>query len=713
MADLPDILDTDLSNSNAIAPAQIDWQTDDSGHVVPISARFGDVYFSRADGLAESQFVFLDHNQLAQRWAALPDYGYFVVGEIGFGTGLNVLAAWQLWRHVRPDNHSRLHIITTEKYPLQRADLARALATWTPLAPLAQRLLDHYPPLLAGCHRLNFFDERLTLDLWFGDAITSLQQCTGQACVDAWWLDGFAPARDTRLWSDALFAQIRRLSKAGTTLATFSAAQVVKSGLQRQGFVLNKVKGYGKKRHMLTGVLPKNPPPMLATARFRHNKKIAPFWLPLPFRQDFYHATLSRKSRHKYAPDTLPDLVPDNHRALTVAVVGAGVAGLAVAYSLAQRGHRVWLLDRAHPLAGASGNIRALLAPKLHNVTRFDDNLHLIGYLAGLRFYPALQALLPPHAAPVLERVGVLDLLAHQRRAIDSDAQASVADFAVPLDDKQVQTLLDGKTHAIPPTQTPDPQATQQAGWWLADASLINTQIFAEAVLRLPNITFCQTILQNLQQTGDCVTLQTVTHANAQPMDLPPTFDHAVLCMARDTAEFLPHVSRIKYSRGQISWFALPTDDDSLPPFALKYGGYLATFGDTRQRYALLGASFVRGTSDTRTHAADHEANLATLQQALPTLASQPLFDKNRLPDWQGRASLRAQTPDYLPVVGQVWAQPNDTHSRVWTFAALGSKGYAYAPICGEFLVGLMGGEMLPLPRHWLATLSPNRKALR
>lgn len=707
MADIP---------TTTIAPAQIDWQTDDGGHSVPISAQFGDVYFSRADGLAESQYVFLDHNQLAQRWAALADYGCFVVGEIGFGTGLNVLAAWQLWQQTRPDNHSRLHIITTEKYPLRRADLARALAAWPTLAPLAQRLLDSYPPLLAGCHRLNFFDERLSIDLWFGDAITSLQQCTGQARVNAWWLDGFAPARDTRLWSDALFAQIRRLSGAGTTLATFSAAQVVKSGLQRQGFVLSKVKGYGKKRHMLTGVLPDHPPPVLATARFRYNKKIAPLWLPVPFRQAFYHTLLARKANanpHALS-GALPKLTPITQRALAVAVVGAGVAGLAVAYSLAQRGHRVWLLDNDKPLAGASGNVRALLAPKLHNVTRFDDNLHIIGYLAGLRFYPALQTQLPPDAAPVLERVGVLDLLAHQRHAMASNALADVADFATPLTTKQVQTLLN---HQPPPQPlnkqaAEQKQAAQQAGWWLDDASLINTHAFAKAVLSLPNITFCQATLHGIEPAAKQIRLQTTTPNHAQPTDLPPSFDHVVLCMARDTAQFLPHVSRIKHSRGQISWFAL-AEDDSLPAFALKYGGYLATFADTRQRYALLGASFVRGTSDTRTHDADHKANLATLQHALPTLAAKPLFTTKRRQDWHGRASLRAQTPDYLPLVGQVWTQPNDTHSRVWTFAALGSKGYAYAPICGEWLASLMCGDLLPLPRHWLAKLSPNRKALR
>ncbi|HBI50018.1 MAG TPA: hypothetical protein DDY26_09460, partial [Moraxellaceae bacterium] len=212
------------SPASTIQTAKLHWQLDDNGVTVPVSSDFGDVYFSKTDGLAESRYVFIDGNDLATRLANLKNFERFVIGEIGFGTGLNILAIWQLWQQIRPDNHSHLHIITTEKFPLSKTDLEQALGVWTELAGLSQQLIDNYPPPLAGCHRLNWFDERLTIDLWLGDATSSLSQVTGQGKVDAWLLDGFAPSCNQELWSADLLAQIARLSKPHTTLATFSVA---------------------------------------------------------------------------------------------------------------------------------------------------------------------------------------------------------------------------------------------------------------------------------------------------------------------------------------------------------------------------------------------------------------------------------------------------------------------------------------------------------
>ncbi|WP_394260922.1 tRNA (5-methylaminomethyl-2-thiouridine)(34)-methyltransferase MnmD [Moraxella boevrei] len=279
-----------------ITYANLDWQIDKNGLTVPVSADFGDVYFCKENGLNESRYVFIEQNNLQQRLENLDDYQTFVIGEVGFGTGLNVLAVWQLWQKIvqqNPNTNSRLHIITTEKFPLKRQDLQQALSIWQELTPFSEQLLANYPPPLAGCHRLNFWQDRLTLDLWLGDACDSLSQLIGQQKVDAWFLDGFAPACNSELWAENLFNQIKQLSKPTTTLATFSVASLVKNNLKNQGFNLKKVKGFGKKREMLTAFFTENDTQNLAISqqnsakfnqlKFRYNKKIPLFGQKFPF----------------------------------------------------------------------------------------------------------------------------------------------------------------------------------------------------------------------------------------------------------------------------------------------------------------------------------------------------------------------------------------------------------------------------------------------
>ena len=680
--------------ASSIQTAKLHWQLDDNGVTAPLSSEFGDVYFSKTDGLAESRHVFIDGNDLATRLANLRNFERFVIGEIGFGTGLNILAIWQLWQQIRPDNHSHLHIITTEKFPLSKTDLEQALSVWTELAGLSQQLIDNYPPPLAGCHRLNWFDERLTIDLWLGDATSSLSQVTGEGKVDAWLLDGFAPSCNQELWSADLLAQIARLSKNHTTLATFSVASAVKQGLKHHGFTLAKRKGFGKKREMLTASFqPKLTSANFCKLYFRYNKKIKPFFVTLPFTASFESRRRQRRKANNVKGFELPNFSAIT-KPLSVAVIGAGVAGLSSAYALAARGHKVTIFDKAQPLAGASGNIRGFLAPKLTSLKRLETNLHAIGYLASCRFYPYLTA---QTGIKILQTTGCLDLLSHNRLQLDE-----VKDFPI-----EFARLLTAE------------QAKAKVGYeigqaiFLPNAGLITTANFANAVLCHPNISFQTEKLTYFQQAyfqqdSDQVLL---TFTERQQF-----FDHVILCMALDTCDFLPTIKRFNHSRGQVTWFAVDEHDKAqLPKLPLKYGSYYASFNQNSKRHVMLGASFVRDTLDTAPAVADHQMNVADLADAVPDWVNNTdmfTVEKN-LPHWQGRASIRSQTVDYLPLVGQVWQAGYESKSRVWTFSALGSKGYAYAPICSELLVGLLCGEILPLANKMVNSLSPNRKVIR
>ena len=226
--------------------AQLDW--DDNGQ--PLSRAYGDVYFSRASGLAETHHVFLDGNQLPRRFAALPAGGRLCIGETGFGTGLNFLCAWRQFQALAPAD-ARLHFVSVEKYPLRRDDLARALALWDELRPWSEQLLAQYHAIHPGFQRLLFDGGRVVLTLLVGDVLETLPEL--DARIDAWFLDGFSPAKNPEMWTEPLFAELARLAAPGATLATFTSAGFVRRGLIAAGFAMQRVKGFGQKREMLVG----------------------------------------------------------------------------------------------------------------------------------------------------------------------------------------------------------------------------------------------------------------------------------------------------------------------------------------------------------------------------------------------------------------------------------------------------------------------------
>ena len=255
--------DSDTPSPWQLTPAQIEW--DASGE--PVSEQFGDIYFSRGDGMAETQYVFLQQNRLEQRWRELDPAtgGVFIIGETGFGTGLNFFCAWDVWRRVAPLSW-RLVFISAERFPLSRDDFQRAQRHWPQFAELSTQVLASYPPLLPGFQRRRYRD-RVELQLLFDDAASAFAALHDSAAIelpngfhiDAWFLDGFAPAKNPAMWSDVLFEQLGRLSRPGTTFATFTVAGSVKRGMQRAGFAIEKIRGFGAKRQMLRGDFDKAP----------------------------------------------------------------------------------------------------------------------------------------------------------------------------------------------------------------------------------------------------------------------------------------------------------------------------------------------------------------------------------------------------------------------------------------------------------------------
>ena len=206
-----------------------------------------DIYHSEHGGLAQARRVFLAGNGLPERWRGRAS---FTILETGFGIGLNFLAAWDALR-ADASGPKRLHFVSVEKEPLARADLKRALEPWAELAPLAGALVESWPPPLAGFHRLHFDGGRVILTLLFGQAHQDLPQL--EAAADAFFLDGFTPARNPEIWSPETVRELARLAAPGATLATWTVSGGVRAALSDVGFHLEKRAGFGGKREMLVG----------------------------------------------------------------------------------------------------------------------------------------------------------------------------------------------------------------------------------------------------------------------------------------------------------------------------------------------------------------------------------------------------------------------------------------------------------------------------
>ena len=282
----------------------------------PRSARFGDIYYSLQDGLAESRAVFLGGCHLPDAWREREG---FTVLELGFGTGLNIAALMQLWAAERPAGAS-LHIFSIEGFLMDAAAAGRALAAWPELEPFATALLRQWPAPRHGFHHMDFPQWGVSLTLALSDVRTALGAWQGAA--DAVFLDGFSPALNAEMWSEEVLALVGRRCRPGARLATFTVAGAVRRGLQAAGFAVEKCPGFGRKRERLEAVF---------TADHAGS------------RTDVARVGTVRR----------------------VAVVGAGIAGCALVWQARLLGLEVDLFDAEGVGAGASGNAAALVTPRL------------------------------------------------------------------------------------------------------------------------------------------------------------------------------------------------------------------------------------------------------------------------------------------------------------------------------------------------------------
>ncbi|MEE2566511.1 tRNA (5-methylaminomethyl-2-thiouridine)(34)-methyltransferase MnmD [Hyphobacterium marinum] len=327
-------------------PPDLDWTG-----TGPVARGYDDVYFSAEDGLAETRAVFLEGCGLPGAWAGRK---VFTVAELGFGTGLNALALWDLWRRHRPAG-AQLHFISIEKHPFPREAARRALAAWPELATLSQHMLAQWPTGLKGAHRMRFDADGFVVTLFQDEAEAALSQI--EAEVDAWFLDGFAPAKNAAMWADSIFSHMARLSQPGARVATFTVAGHVRRGLQAAGFTVEKKPGFGRKRERLEAVFAGPPSEPPDTEYPRTSAVDGP-----------------------------------------VAILGGGIAGASIAQALSQRGREAVIFDPKELAGGASGAPSGLLTPRLEKADRPHVRATLAAFEYARGLYERLGVFVPEGA---------------------------------------------------------------------------------------------------------------------------------------------------------------------------------------------------------------------------------------------------------------------------------------------------------------------------
>ncbi|NNN82719.1 bifunctional tRNA (5-methylaminomethyl-2-thiouridine)(34)-methyltransferase MnmD/FAD-dependent 5-carboxymethylaminomethyl-2-thiouridine(34) oxidoreductase MnmC [Vibrio sp. A8-1] len=659
----------------SITHAQLAWN--DAG--TPVSDQFDDVYFSNANGLEETRYVFLNQNHLPQRWREY-DQRHFVIAETGFGTGLNFLATWQCFDQFRQQNPDAtiktLHFISFEKYPLNKSDLIKAHQAWPELAHYAEQLHQAYPLALPECHRIILADGAIILDLWFGDIKTSLPQVavSERGLVDAWFLDGFAPSKNPDMWSQALFDGMSQLAKENCTCATFTAAGFVRRGLNQAGFSMKKVKGFGTKREMLAGKIEHKKP--------YHNIKP-------------YYQIEATESVHD------------------VAIIGGGIASAALAYALTQRGISVTLYcaDKA-PAQGASGNRQGAIYPLLNGQHSNVSRVFAPAFLFTRQFVQRLAQ----QVNFEYDWCGVTQLM-WDEKSTDKLTRLTQGEFPSEL----VHYLTAEQTSQHIGLAVDMPSIHYPLGGWLCPVE-ITQALLADLVSKGSVTAHYQQAIDSLAWQAETRTWQ--LNAQGQP------FQHQCVVIANGhqfdafaQTEHLP-LGKVK---GQVSHAPTNHTLQALRS-VLCYDGYM-TPSSPRHGTHCIGASYDRQHLDQTFDAKAQQENSARLTRCLANQTWPMAVDTS---DNQSRQGVRCVSRDHLPFVGNVGRRDAiieqyadlpqkrehqiptiSQYPQLYALLGLGSRGLSSAPLMAEVLAAQICGEPLPLPVDVLASLHPSRMWVR
>lgn len=626
-----------------IVPAAVDF----SDPAAPRAPAFDAPYHPVSGAFAQARQVFLAGNDLPERWRGRTR---FTVLETGFGLGNNFLATWAAWRD-DPARCERLCFISIEKHPLRAEDLQRAHAA-SPMPELARALIDLWPPATCNLHALDFDAGRVRLLLAFGDVQAWARELVAR--VDAFYLDGFAPARNPAMWEHGVFVMLARVAAPGATAATWSDAHAVRESLRGAGFEVHAAARQG----------------------------------------GISDSTLARFSP-RFAPPVPPGRVVPRDAPAHAIVIGGGLAGASTARALAHQGIACTVIDRhAEPAAEASGNPASLF----HGAVIRHDGPHArLLRAAALRCAPAMRAAIARGVPGCGD--GLLRL----------ESRLSLAAMQDLLDRQALPASYVQAFSAALATQTAG-LALAHAAWFYPGGGWMDPSALVRDALTTPGVTWRgATTAQRIARHGDAWQLFDV---DDRVIAEAPVL---VLANASDALRLagLP-MAWLQRQRGQLSWSAHAAT--SAPRIPIASGGYVLTlpsgallFGATKQEHdedptvrdsdhgANRGkASLLLGADALREIGAMHgrTAWRATAPDRLPLVGPAP--------DLTAPRPLRADAARLLP------RQPG-----LWLHSGLGSRGLTTATLCAELIAAQVSGAPWPLDADLVDAIDPARGVLR
>ena len=646
--------------------AKIIFQTDGS----PYSEAFDDIYFDTESGFLQSEQVFVKGNDIAQR--LISSSAEFTIAETGFGTGLNFILTMATYAELA-NQHAlpKLRFITTEKYPLSKAQLKKSLAALSSLEEFRDLLIDAYPEVLESNSHMCFFDGAIELTILVGDATLSFNELNGPRTVliDAWYLDGFSPTKNPDMWQPALFDQIARLSKHACTVATFTVAGIVRRGLISAGFRVQK-QGYGgKKKEILTGKLQQS-------TKFGFGYKIRP---------------LNNKPQH-------------------VTIVGGGIASACAAYFLTQQDIKVTILSQHKALAqGASGNKIGAVYPLLHQE---KDDISLF-YQQAFNFAVDFYRTLPQDTLTFSHNwTGLLELShndALRKRQQQFEGSIWPESLIHSVDHQQASKIAD-----LP---LKDGGLFMPQAGWIAPAELVEALISACQKTKMLKVKFNVNVHELTQQENGKWLLAT----NKGQIK-------ASTLVLAGGAEMIPlnYFNQLPFTpvRGQVSEMRTNPTIAGLKT-VICHKGYITP---QHKGVHCIGATFDKQDTCTIPRNVDDKYNLDTLEESMPDIANWQVDDV-----LNSKARVRCMTPDHLPVVvpmpnisAHISTYPHLAKDKNWRYqsvaptinnlyvlSGLGARGLCTAPLLAEILTADICGTPYPIDNHMLFNISANRFVIR
>lgn len=641
----------------------------------PYSPQFGDIYFDATQGYQQSEIIFIQGNQLLQRWSNYTQ-NTFTIFETGFGTGLNfvlLLQAFSRWQAENPANNTslKLHFITTEKFPLSKTQIQKALSLFPSLGQFTDQLLQHYPECTSGVTTIDINDH-VRLTLHFNDATIALTEI-GKARrykADAWFLDGFSPDKNPEMWNDALYQAMANVSADNATIATFTVAGHVRRGLSKVGFRLEKSETELKKNHILTG-------------RFQ----------------------TSQYENKGYM------IRPTPSRPQHVSIIGGGIAAACTALSLCRRGIKVQLICKDEAVAqGASSNAIGAVYPLIHQV---PDSISVFFAQAFQHALATYNSLIENGYQFDHQWCGLIEL-AHND-TLKQRHHKLMTSSHWPRNLLRTVSLKEASEIANKPV--PYSGLYFERAGWVSPQGLVNALLDAAQATGLCKIRLNTQVKKISRSATDNWLLETnKKQLKASTLVIATGADSNKI----DGLDTLP----IYPVQGQVTKMKATTNSSALNTVVC-HKGYLTP---ENNGIHCIGATFKKGIDSIVSQNEDNHYNLSMLEKSLPGFMDW-CFD-----DVVGdNTRIRACTTDHLPIVGPVptfdsikslypklrqdknwrYSTPMPYQPNLYYIGGLGARGLCSAPLLADILTADLCGTAYPVSQKMLFELSLARFGIK